>query len=873
MDNLVFAADLAYPLVYHVAQTAANGIIESIGGDKAIGSWNRLKENLESYRPDGNLEIQRAIHRAYLQATLQVCAVRGEQIGMSVNWCVVCQLLPGILAKATIAGQKAAKIIDPSSLPTPEHAIELYRRIYREKIESSKKWFSSIFSSSEQEPNLNTPEKQWIEKVKNEYIELLTLLDESKLSFPEKPENKALNEILGEAGLLMQPKEAREKEIEISQKLLDRVSQELGRQFGTMPKGFKEFFDENWFNYFCGCFQYLLGKNLNIEIKFRNKLLAGIDVKQVQLIASFDRFGGEVKKRFDSLETLIDVRYQKTLDVVLGLSADVKEIKSLINSAQPFLVLVDKEETQKKILGLFQSEFQRVIDVLSKTIHKESERGIATTIEQSEITQDVFREGLNKLREELGNFLIANQANSDPSVPQPLLHELPIGEHIVGREKECADLLTAMCEDNTARVICFTALGGFGKTALLSKLVLKISDNTQNKIIEPSIQAFLHLDCRGGFNLYKFFSYAGRLIGQEETFEKIYNNPNLSITDKFHQAFATLSHEAGKKVWIALDNFESLLDEGRNVKDKNTLAIISSCFISNHCVHILIASRFAPTFGEEFEEGFLLLDEIGKMLFDGLPEDDCVELLRPEIERKKLKVCDGISDEATITNVLKNFSNKVHRIPMALKWAVPFIRKKRISLQELYYSDGLFEEFDQRNFEAGLKHLHYKQLNFQSPNALLILHLLSRLNRFTPQAVFEHLMSESELLETLAQLEDDNLLNKLATQNLHVQTIGTPSMKNYYALHPIVCENNFFTESLKKDNEGYFTEPDVAAKIILLYERTAQICGQKAHKASRKRIFAHSMVLFESAEILYEYLVIRTKSILFRKCLCRNDNE
>src|ERR1041384_3339502 len=46
--------------------------------------WKQFKDNLQSYRPDANHELQGAVYRAYLLATLQTCAALLEQKGFSV---------------------------------------------------------------------------------------------------------------------------------------------------------------------------------------------------------------------------------------------------------------------------------------------------------------------------------------------------------------------------------------------------------------------------------------------------------------------------------------------------------------------------------------------------------------------------------------------------------------------------------------------------------------------------------------------------------------------------------------------------------------------------------------------------------------------
>lgn len=123
-----------------------------------------------------------------------------------------------------------------------------------------------------------------------------------------------------------------------------------------------------------------------------------------------------------------------------------------------------------------------------------------------------------------------------------------------------------------------------------------------------------------------------------------------------------------------------------------------------------------------------------------------------------------------------------------------------------------------------------------------------------PRAVFEQLMEETMLAKTLARLTKNKLLSLRESQNLHIQTVGNTSMKNHYALHPVICENDFFRKPLQKDDEGYFIQPESAGNILILNENTAETCWQKAMAAYKQNYFAHAIALFECAELIYENL-------------------
>ena len=95
-------------LIGYVGSTAVGGIIESVSGDTVLGNYSKLRESLKKFKPDGNHEIQTAVLRAYLQATLQVSIVHGETVGIPANNCIIRELLPRFLAKAETITRKIA---------------------------------------------------------------------------------------------------------------------------------------------------------------------------------------------------------------------------------------------------------------------------------------------------------------------------------------------------------------------------------------------------------------------------------------------------------------------------------------------------------------------------------------------------------------------------------------------------------------------------------------------------------------------------------------------------------------------------------------------------------------------------------------------
>src|SRR2546421_6408440 len=115
--------------------------------------------------------------------------------------------------------------------------------------------------------------------------------------------------------------------------------------------------------------------------------------------------------------------------------------------------------------------------------------------------------------------------SSSPHSAEQLIHSLPTQQEIEGREAECAAILRAMSIGDH-QVYVFTAPGGFGKTALLAKVVRALSPDDATLLetikvphggtIDSHVAALLHVDCRKDVKLSELFSNPGRLIGAEQ---------------------------------------------------------------------------------------------------------------------------------------------------------------------------------------------------------------------------------------------------------------------------------------------------------------------------------------------------------------------
>ncbi len=430
--------------------------------------------------------------------------------------------------------------------------------------------------------------------------------------------------------------------------------------------------------------------------------------------------------------------------------------------------------------------------------------------------------------------------------PQPVIHTLSTQLDIEGREAECATILRAMSEADH-RVYAFAAPGGFGKTTLLTKVVKTLSPDGQSIVekvslpdgtIETHASALLHIDCRNHIKLSELFAKAGRLIGQEKQFEEIYNTDD-SLADKLQEIFGRLSTNHENRTWFIFDNFELMLNYKSEVVDPQLREFFSSVFTGRHTVRSLIVGRDLPRFSpsEQVKE----LEAVSGNLFEGLAVDDCVIFLKKNGAAKGLK---GSAEQ--VDAVLKDFSERVHRIPLALVWAIGYLADTAYTVREILDRSELFADFDgeltkaaDRYENKGLKRLHFEQLKIQPAESLPTLGLLAFFKRAVPKGALAHLMDEVKLNKTLTRLERNKLVTRKESVDAYTRYLNDPLAMNLYGLHPIMCENEFFTSLPNKET---------------LYQTGAKKCWERAYAAAGVNRFAYALELYDCSDKLYEHL-------------------
>jgi tetratricopeptide (TPR) repeat protein len=288
------------------------------------------------------------------------------------------------------------------------------------------------------------------------------------------------------------------------------------------------------------------------------------------------------------------------------------------------------------------------------------------------------------------------------------------------------------------------------------------------------------------------------------------------------------------------DNFESMLNDKGEVADPELRDFFSAIFAGEHKVRALIVAREIPKFSRR--ERVVEFETVGGSLFEGLPLADCLSYLKKNGGTKDLR---GSMEE--IESVLKDFSQRVHRIPLALVWAVGYLSDTGFTLRQVLDREDLFAYFDkeqtkdaERYENKGLKRLHYEQLKIQPSQSLPVLRLLAFFKRAVPKGAFAHLLDEIELSKILTRLEHNKLVTRKESADAYTRYLNEDLAINLYGLHPVICENEFFG-----------TLPDKET----LYETSADECWARAYTADEINRFAYALELYDCAEKLFEHLI------------------
>src|SRR2546421_5563241 len=126
-----------------------------------------------------------------------------------------------------------------------------------------------------------------------------------------------------------------------------------------------------------------------------------------------------------------------------------------------------------------------------------------------------------------------------------------------------------------------------------------------------------------------------------------------------------------------------MLNNKSEFPDLTLRVFFTAIFAGGHRLRAWIVGRDAQNFPRR--ESPEVLETVGASLFDGLPIDHCLEFLAKNDGARGLI---GSTDE--IKSVLMQFASRVHRIPLALVWAVGYLHDTSFTLKEILNRPDLF---------------------------------------------------------------------------------------------------------------------------------------------------------------------------------------
>lgn len=426
--------------LWGVTTTVAGTLAGEVTGARADalvhGNWQKLRENLKLYRPDANHDLHKAIYRAYLQATLQVCALCLEEHGEDTDAWFRRELLPNLLSKTL-------------------------KRFHRES-------FVRLDLSSE---------PRWLKEVSLDLLQKIKALDEDNPPLPTSAGNGEFASLLKEYDLLLQPEGGAERGKKLREELVKRVISEINQTYGAGTPAFEKLLHERWFELLCACFQYQLKHNQAVANIFVGKLLAGLSVAnrqgQQEVVAfaqveeHFEALGGEMAKRLEQAQAWLSKEQREGFERVEG----------LLNDALFLILAIGREEATR--IEMLEVLISSGFDRLGGEVKDQGDR----LSNEMQDHAEHFSDKIDALPEKIIEA-IQDQARSSSF---SALHQLPPPPpDFTGRVDELNELMEKVKRGGVT-ISGLQGMGGVGKTALAVKLANELKPHY------PDAQIFLDL--------------------------------------------------------------------------------------------------------------------------------------------------------------------------------------------------------------------------------------------------------------------------------------------------------------------------------------------------------------------------------------------
>jgi tetratricopeptide (TPR) repeat protein len=271
------------------------------------------------------------------------------------------------------------------------------------------------------------------------------------------------------------------------------------------------------------------------------------------------------------------------------------------------------------------------------------------------------------------------------------------------RIKEISDLKRHLIDENVSLISILGSTGG-GKTALLCKVFKEIEKSF--KVIyedkEIDINGIIYLDAKlPHFSLDEIFTSFQLLLNNNGDISSIVLKSALldessNLEQKINMLFSALR---GRTYYLVIDNFETILDEHRSIKNSRIRKFFD-CVISSTCgIVIILTSQVNLDLSPIFKQ------RTRKIPVRKLPENDAINYLRkldPEGDF-------GISYESD--GQLAKIANLVHCNPRALEMVATLMSTRLdLSIEKFIKDKDLFVgEILENLFNETYSHLNIEE--------------------------------------------------------------------------------------------------------------------------------------------------------------------
>lgn len=264
--------------------TVISGILQNRADAAFCQAMRLFRDRILKVKDSDNHDLQRAVHKSYLQATLALVEARLRELKVAPSW------FPR----------------DIRHLLRPSEEIRWLTRVYKELQAELRRLPQTVYPSSPSEVEQD--------------IELLF-----------RP-----------TGTLSQ-----ERVNQLKKRLKEYLVEELSRKYGELPRCVQEMIDQgwqeegkhlDWFNLLCAFFREELKQNQQVAHIFQSELLAnlvvdGVSIQWDNFVAQLEKFGKPILEKLEQISQLIQSRFtdlEKRLDELLPMLAGLRDLQSVV---------------------------------------------------------------------------------------------------------------------------------------------------------------------------------------------------------------------------------------------------------------------------------------------------------------------------------------------------------------------------------------------------------------------------------------------------------------------------------------------------------------------------------------------------------------